>query len=349
MPKVSDMRCGRSMHLSAHMLWGASAFALCTGLVAAPAQAALFVQTATIAVTDFGAPSQFSFFFGVPISFAGATSIKITVAGAFGDGARDGASVTPTNPALVQADLGGGTAASAGGAASFAGAGGTAGTVQLFGLGVTNPGAPANFSVLIAQPIGPLTNRTLSQGAVAGGIVDGLSGGATAAGQFAGGNIVDFRGVNGGTTVDSYLVGPGPFSDAAPFLASGSDILECTGGNPCDQLQTATSFSLTGGGDALAMLLRHELGGDELTGPVLATYSATGTGNFDCATIVGGCTLLTTSLAFGLSGGGDGAAFVFRVEIDDGVSVPEPSTLSLLLAGLALSTFGRARRRITTT
>lgn len=342
MPQVLDLGCMLSIPFRSRLLWCASAVTLGAALSASPIQAAPIIKTMSLAVTDLGAPSQFSISFGAPISVAGAASVKITVAGAYGDGTRDGAAISLTNPAVVQVDLGGGTAASAGGAASFAGAGGTTGVVQLNGFGATTlTAAPVNFIILFGQPVGPVENRTLSQGAVAGGIVDGGTNGATVTGQFSGGNIAQFGGGSGNAFIDSYLVGPGPFTDASPFLATGSDILECTSGAPCDQMLTKIDFLQSGDADALAILTRHELGGDELTGDVLATYGANGTGGFDCASI-GGCTSLLTTIAFGLSGGGDTAAFAIRVEIDDGTVVPEPSALSLLLAGLAL---GGVRRR----
>jgi hypothetical protein len=309
----------------------------------APAHAVPIVQTNAIAVTDTGAPSVFGFLFSTPFAYSGPTQVTVSVVGAFGDGARDGASVTPDGAApLVQVSFNASpvAGAGAGGAASFAGDGGRPGTVLIGPVGVEDVGAPSQFGFFFNLPIGAVTDPTMSQGAVAGGIVDGGFDGATIAGLNTGGGIGQFRVV--GTTAE-YEVLLGAFDDTAPFAGATSEQIPCSATDDCTHLNTDVFFSLQGGGDAAALVSRHEFGGDPIQGTVLATYGiATGSGTFDCATISGGCVSLNTALVFGLSGGGDTAAFAVRVTAEP-FAVPEPPTWAAL--GLVLTALGFMRRR----
>lgn len=314
--------------------------------LAAPAGAASFTQTVGAAVANTGAQSNFSFTFGMPISFSGQIAVSFSIAGAFADGARDGAALTPTGSTLGFASINGQSVvgASAGSAQSFAGAGGTAGVIQIDNLTAVNTSAiPTNFNVILSKPISATSQRTLSQGAFAGAVVDGGNNGGAMSAPLPGGDVVAFSARSGGSAVPGgYGIAPPSIPTGSTVLGGGSGVMECSGAQVCDAIQTQISFQLTPG-DGAALVTRQEFGGDEIDGTVVdAIALASGTGLFDCDA-VGGCTLLNLDLGFSLTGGGDTAALLMHVQIDQVTAVPEPASLALI--GGALAALGFARRR----
>jgi hypothetical protein len=323
----------------------ASAFAIAATLgLAAPAAAAPLVKTFSIAVTDFDAPSAFGFVFGLPISFGGQVAVSLSLGGALADGARDGASLTPTGGTTGVLSLDGQSVASVGAGHSFAGAGGTAGIVQMAGFGVLDSGAPSTFGFVFQQPLVPTSQRTTSQGAIAGAVLDGGTDGGTLTGTLSGGNIGTFSARAAGSAVPgAYGVGGSPVAAGTTFAASDSGVIECSGADVCDTLRTDAGFQLSGGDDVAAIVMRQEFGGDEIAGTVVDDFGIeVANGLFDCDT-VGGCTFATLALNFSLSGGGDTMALVARITIEELEAVPEPATLALF--GGAVAALGLARRR----
>jgi hypothetical protein len=326
-------------------LVSALAIAAAAGL-AAPAAAASFVQTYGIAVTDTGAPSTFGFTFGMPVSFSGQIALSLSIGGALADGARDGAALTPTGGTLGFASLNGQSVASAGTAWSFAGAGGTAGIVQVGAFTVSDPGTPTPFAFSFQQPVPSTVQRTASQGGAAGAVLDGGTDGGALTGTLPGGNIGGFSALSGATAVPgAYGVGAAPVAAGTTFAATGAGVMQCSGADVCDAIRSEAAFQLSGGNDVAAAALRQEFGGDEIAGTVIDAFGIElGNGVFDCDA-VGGCTFLTFDLSFLLSGGGDAAALVARIQIDQLDEVPEPAALALFGGTLAALALARRRRR----
>lgn len=329
------MRTGR--------LVSALAAAAALGL-AAPAGAAPFVEVYSISAQNSGGgPVSFSLNYNTAISFTGQVELSLSLAGVLADGARDGASVTPTGGAIGAASLNGQAVASTGAGLSFAGAGGTAGTVQLGGVSVFDLATPSSFSFLLQQPLAPTSQRTSSQGAVAGALLDGGTDGGTLTGTLSGGTIASFSALSGGSAVPgAYTAGGAPLATGSTFVASNADVFQCSGSDVCDAMRIDTAFQMSGGRDATGLVLRHEIGGDPIGGTVIDDFGIElASAMFDCDA-VGGCTLLEMNFAFSVSAG-DITALVARIEINQVDEVPEPA--AALLFGGALAALGLARRR----
>lgn len=336
------MRCNRLVRWMA-----VSALGLSVGLVAA----APTVLTQSASVMNNGSQTlNFTFSFTQAFVGLGNYDVKLSMAGSFADGARDGATVAPLAPSghLTEFSFLTGQGSQAlggvGAAASLAGTGGTAGQVRLTGVSFKDFGAPSTFLITSSAPA-PNVGRVLSQGAVAGASADGGTDG-VAIGPAPGDALASFGFSRSDGSDDLFGVND---SDASPgphggVLASATEFFDCATAPACVAQQSALHAQMSGGDDVAAFVLRHEFGGD----PIADTDSVidlidehiTQT-SFSCAD-AGGCSALTGVVSFSLTPG-DVMAFVIRAEIDDAVTVPEPAGLLAVLAAAAAA--GLARRR----
>lgn len=319
---------------------------LAAGQPAVAAPLALLQQG--IAVTDLGAPSTFGITFGAPLAgVTGPVQVTTYVIGVYADGARDGASVgLALNPTVATGKLspGGGSpqaVTGAGGPSALSAAGGTGGQVQFGAVSVSDAGTPSSFGFVLGQPM-VVSGRQLAQSHVAAVVMDLGGDGAAATGDHPGGEVAA-----------SAFAGRPPHNLAGSgFSASGltgtmldtdAALVDCGASPSCDLATITLMIGLSGGGDSLAMLARHEVGGDELLAPVMAEYAlASHSAQFDCG--AAGCDFHTVDLSFTGSGGNDLFGFIVRQEIH-AVGEPVPAPASLLLAGAALAILAVGRRR----
>jgi hypothetical protein len=307
-----------------------------------------YINTFGVTTTDFGAATDFNYSFStLGISFTGQAQLTVSVLGAYADGGRNGASVTPTASLVTTSITNGGTGSvGVGGAASFAGDNGTAGEILIVPIDGTDFGAPTRFTNTSSQAFLPIGGAsTPLHKAIGGGVVDGGVDGASLTGLFPGNRLGKADvGTNGGSL--SYGLGSATVDQSSSFVDSSTNNVPCNTQASlaaCEFLTLNTDFMGSGGGDYFALLGRLELGGRPITGTVLSDYGLESvSGIVDC--ISGLCGLLT-NLQFRGSGGNDAAAFAIRVELDEvsTESVPLPSSLLLLSAGI-VGLIGRRRR-----
>lgn len=313
--------------------------------LATPAGATVLTFTASAQSVNSNNPTTFTFNLATPIvPITGLVDVSLTIGGAFGDGKRDGVSLIPVGAGLASVNLGGATVATAGGAQSFAGAGGTMGSVLISPFVAHNLGIVNQFTNSAATVIVPRADRTESQGAIAGAVLDGQNNGVTLTGNHPGNAIAALGALAGASAVPgTYFIGVPTVSST--FSATGSGVMECTTGAACTGLSNDVAFTLPGLGDVAAMVVRQELGGDPISGTVVDDYDLqTGTGVYDCGAGPG-CLSVNLTVEFTLAGLFDTAAFVMRVEIEPAstTAVLEPTALALF--GPALALFGFTRRR----
>lgn len=326
--------------------------ALCLSAGAVAAAPVVFTQGGT--VVNIGSQTvTFTFFYSQPFAGLGDYDLKLSMAGSFADGARDGATVAPLalSGKLTEFSFitGQGTQALAGvgNAASFAGAGGAVGEVRLAGLPFKDFGAPTPFSITVNSPAVNV-GRVLSHGAVAGASADSGTDG-VAIGPPAGGALARFGFTrNDGTQdlfdVDASNASAGPHGSV---LASGTEFFDCATAPACNGQQSQLNLLMSGGDDVAAFLLRNEFGGDAIadTDTVIDLIDQDiALTTFSCAA-AGGCSELMGVLSFSVSPG-DAMAFVIRAEINEAtgtVPVSEPAGLAALL--MASAAAGLARRR----
>jgi hypothetical protein len=326
-----------------------SVSALCLSVGAVAAAPTVITQGASVVNTG-STTATFTFFFTRPFVGLGNYDLKLSMAGSFADGARDGATVAPQalSGHLTEFSFLTGQGSKAlggvGAAASFAGAGGAVGDVRLMSAAFMDTGAP---SPLLAEwTSAPLsTGRVLSHGAVAGAAADGGTDG-VAMGPTAGDALSRFGFRLSDGTDDLFDVNDSDASAGphAIVLASGTEFFDCATAPACVAQRTQLNMQLSGGDDVAALVLRNEFGGDAIadTDTVIDLIAEEiALSSFSCAA-EGGCSALTGAISFSLTPG-DAMAFVIRAEINDATSVPEPGGLITLLAASAAA--GLARRR----
>jgi hypothetical protein len=336
------MRCNRLVR------WmGVSALCLSVGV--AGAAPTVLTQSATV-LNNSNQTLTFTFSFSHAFVGLGHYDVKLSMAGSFADGARNGATVAALAPSghLTEFSFltGQGSLAlgGVGAAASLAGTGGTAGEVRLTGLSFKDADAPSTLHFTSGSPT-PNVGRVLSQGAVAGASADGGTDGVTI-GPAPGDGLASFGFTRDGGTDDLFDVND---SDASPgphggVQASGSEFFDCATAPACVAQQSVLNLQMGGGDDVAAFVLRHEFGGDPIadTDSVIDLIDEQITmTSFSCAD-AGGCSSLTGVMSFSLTPG-DVLAFVIRAEINDAATVPEPGGLLAVLA--ASTAAGLARRR----
>lgn len=325
------------------------------GLLACAATAAPVVSTNALTVRNESAtPLTFTFTFSVPLALAGMQSVSSSLAGVYADGARNGAALgigsSNASGQMLETLLTGGNATttlvhSVGDADAFAGAGGVAGQVSFLPVAVkTFAASPLSFS-LSAIDNTPALGRQRMNVAVGAATADGATDGVSL-NPSAGLNLADFI-VRRTPSADVVLSLNAASNGATPhgaLLTSAATEVEC-GSVPsqCDATEMQTHFTLSGGNDAAALLLRQELGGDDLIGTVMDSYDAVLFSSlFDCD-LIGGCSAVQQRLSFTLSPG-DAFAVTLRVQVDDvAVEVPVPGSLTLLTLGLAALLVRRPR------
>ena len=326
----------------------ALAFAL--GIVSPTSASAsvISVMTAAFTVIDDGGPDSYSVFFGqpLPVGTTGVVQVETLLLGVFADGARDGASLFPFSTPTVAEGLlsvGGGpptTVTQVGGSDSFAGAGGTAGTVLLSGIALTDFGAPDSYTAIFGRPIPPFDSRVTGQGHLGAAAGDAGSDGVALTGQTPAGKIGAI-GVTSPTLAEFGDSASTPGS-ALQLTGNGSYSDECDA--PCSMMESGLFFQLSGGNDTAALLIRHEIGGSPIVGTVLKLYAPViATSLFDCGSGPG-CTAQELSVRWTGTGGGDAYGFVAVQRIST-VAAPEPAMVSLVSLGLLAAAAARQRRR----
>ena len=292
----------------------------------------------------------FAFVLLAPASIFGPVDTRLSFGVAVGDGARDGATVNIGSgaPALAQGSLVQGftptSVATAGAAQSFAAEGGTAGAVTLLGLSVNNTTAiPSTFLFSFGNPNISLDGRNLVQSTLARAFADGEipDGGSIVAVPATQPDVMQTTVGNVGNPVLTLDLGVDtPFApDAGVFgPENASGVADCSGG--CSLLTNRASFTLSAF-DLAGMILRSEIGGSELLGPVAWTFAASDNGSFDCGAI--GCDNLRVDLNFTLTPG-DALTFVGRFDVEPAAAVPEPASAGLLALGLAMLGYSRKAR-----
>lgn len=300
-------------------------------------------------------PLTFTYTFSVPLALTGLQSVSSSLAGVYADGARNGAALgigsSNLSGQMLETLLTGGNATttlvhSIGDAASFAGAGGVAGQVRILPVAVeTFTASPVSFTVIDPDNT-PVQGRQRLNGAVGVATADGATDGVSV-NPNAGQNLADFiaRRI---PFADVVLPANASSNGATPhgvLLSSVATEVDCgSGSSLCDGTEMQTHFTLSGGSDVAALLLRLELGGDDLVGTVMDSYDAVSvTSLFDC-NLIGGCSTVQQRLSFTLSPG-DEVAMTLRVQVDDAaVEVPVPASLPLVAMGLAALLVRRFRR-----
>lgn len=286
----------------------------------------------------------FAFIFGQPTALSGPLDTRLSFGMAVGDGARNGAAVgLAFAPAIVQGSLGNGiatsTVATAGTAQSFAGEGGTTGLVHLEQFHIQNlAAAPTNFGFIFGAPLAT-TERLLAQSTLGRTFADGEvpNGGSIDASSNP--DVMQARLLSGATADTTLDVGVDTAfpPDAGVFgPESASGLSNCDAG--CDALEQEVFFQLSPL-DLAGFIVRTELGGSELTGPVAWTTTAFDNAAFDCGAT--GCDTMEVLISFTLSPG-DALTMVGRFDVEP-AAVPEPATLAVI--GLGLAGLGFARRR----
>lgn len=326
-------------------------------LLASAAMAAPVVNTNAVEVRNLSAtPVTFTFTFTVPLALSGMQSVTSSLAGVYADGARNGAAVgvgsSNASGRMLETSLSGGNATTSlvhgvGVADSFAGAGGAAGQVSF--LPVTAKAFTASpVSVALSANNGTsVLGRQRMFAAVGAATADGGTDGVSL-NPSAGQNLADFI-ARRTPSADVDLPLNASSNSATPhgaLLTSGATEVDCgIFPSQCDGTQMQTHFTLSGDNDATAMLLRQELGGDDLLGTVMDSYDAAlFTSLFDCD-LVGGCLAVQQRVSFTVSPG-DAFALTLRVQIDDvtAAEVPVPGSLPLVALGLAAMLLPRSRR-----
>lgn len=339
------MRCNRLVR------WMAAS-GLCLSVAAAAAAPVVFTQAVSVLNTGSQALT-FTFTFAQAFVGLGNYDVKLSMAGSFADGARDGATVGAPAPSGHLTDFsfltGQGSQAlgGVGTAATLAGASGTAGVVRLASTTVKDFGTPTAFFTTSGSPASNV-GRVLSQGAVAGVSADGGTDG-VAIGPPAGDALARFGFLRSDGTDDLFDVNDSDASAGphASVLAGASDFVDCATAPACVAQQSVLNLQMSGGDDAAAFVMRHEFGGD----PIADIDSVIGLldeqialTSFSCAD-AGGCSALSGIVRFSLTAG-DAMAFVIRAEINDAVAVPEPAGLLAVLAASAAAGLARRRPRL---